>query len=573
MGAPTDIEPFRHQYLDYDTLTGQLQHWASAHPEVARLESLGTSPEGREIWLLTVGRRPERSRPAVWVNGNMHGSELAGSSVALAVAEAALQLHLSGANTHGGLLPHLEEQLRGVLFYICPRVSPDGAEQVLHHGGFVRSAPRRSPHAPDTPRWEPSDLDGDGRCRYLRMEDPAGPFVASPRHAGLMLPRELDDPPPYYRLYPEGLIRHWDGHTVPEPEPLRDTPDFNRNFPWNWRPEPDQTGAGHFPGSEPETHAVLDFATRHPNIYAWLDLHTFGGVFIRPLTGAPDAAMDQDDLALYRQLAAWGEMLTGYPTVSGFEEFTYEPETPLYGDLTDFAYHQRACLAQVCELWDLFRRLDLPRPKRFVDLYTSLHRGDMERLAQWDAEHNRQRLFRPWLPLKHPQIGPVEVGGLDPSIGIWNPPPEALPDICDGIATYWLRAAALLPRLTIAGLECRPLGDDHWEIIAVVANHGYLPTYGVAAGRSRPWNDGVETELWLEGCTLTEGQPARQALGHLDGWGRGLGNMAHMPWFQRSRGSSHQARARWVVRGRGTVTLSVRSTRLGTLAQTRRLTP
>lgn len=559
---------FRHGYLDYQALTRQLRQWADTYPEFAHLHSIGTTPEGREIWMLTVGSEPQRIRPAVWVDGNMHGAELAGSSVALAVAQAALRLHQDAEPPPFGLPEHVRERLREVLFHICPRMSPDGAEAMLTRGGFVRSAPRDRPAADNRPRWRPQDLDGDGICRYLRVRDNAGDFVESQRHPGLMLPRRVEDPPPYWKLYPEGVIEDWDGEHIPEPEMLRYTTDFNRNFPWSWQPEPEQMGAGDYPGSEPETRSIIEFATSHPNLYAWLNLHTFGGVFIRPLIDGPDNRMDQGDLALYRQLAAWAEELVGYPTVSGYEEFTYEPDTPLRGDLTDYAYHQRGCLAQVCELWDLFHRIGQPKPKRFVDHYTGLSRNDMERLARWDAEHNGHRVFGRWQPLQHPQLGSAEVGGADPRIGIWNPPPELLPEICDGIAAYWLRVAALLPHLEIEELRCTALGGGHFELQLTVANHGYLPSHGVNAARDRPWNAPIRARVETAQCRLRETQSAQRDLGHLDGWGRGLGEGAHMPWYQRSRGTSHRITTRWLIKGEGRATVSVGNPRLGTLTRT-----
>ncbi|QTF92218.1 M14 family metallopeptidase [Halomonas sp. BM-2019] len=568
MGRDLHDSRFRHRYLSHDDLTHQLKAWVQAYPRLAHLKSIGISPGGREIWVLTIGPEPERKRPGVWVDGNMHGTELAGSSAALAVAEAALALHSESGPVPGDLPEHCRRFLQDVLFYVCPRLSPDGAEQVLRQGGFVRSVPRRSPEGAGRPHWRAQDLDGDGRCRYLRLEDAAGDFVASPDAPGLMLPRRIDDPPPYWRLYPEGVIEHWDGETIPEPEWLQGTPDFNRNFPWRWRPEPEQVGAGDYPGSEPETRAVIDFAIAHPNLYAWLNLHTFGGVFIRPLIDAPDSLMDQGDLAIYLQLTAWGHARLGYPTVSGYEEFTYQPETPLHGDLTEFAYHQRGCVALVCELWDLFRRMDRPRPERFVDHFTALDREGMERLARWDRDHNRQRLFHPWRAVRHPQLGEVEVGGLDPVNGIWNPPPEALPGLCDDIAAYWLRVAALLPRLAIAAVRCTPLGEGHWELRITVENRGYLPSHGVNAARERPWNTGVEAHLSVEGCRLLDPTEARQSLGHLAGWGRGLGEAAQMPWYQRSPGNDHQATARWILRGEGEVRVRIGGPRLGQLTRT-----
>ncbi|GAA0641673.1 M14 family metallopeptidase [Halomonas beimenensis] len=567
--ADLEAEPaFRREYLNHKSLSRQLHDWADTHPELARLQSLGTTPEGREIWLLTIGPEPDRRRPAVWVNGNLHGTELAGSNVALAIAQAALALHLAPETLPGDWPAHQLDFLREVLFLVCPRVSPDGAERVIAQGGFVRSAPRHSPGSPERCRWYARDLDGDGRCRYLRRQDPAGDFVAAPRHPGLMLPRRVDDPPPYWRLYPEGAIEHWDGETIPEPDWLQDTPDLNRQFPWHWRPEPDQLGAGPAPGQEPEARALIDLALARPNLFAWLDLHTFGGVFIRPLTDGPDARMDQGDLALYRQLADWGRRCPGYPTVSSFEEFSYEPDTPLHGALIDFAYHQRGCLAIVCELWDLFRQARLPWPERFIDHYTALDRRTMKRLARWDAEQNQGRVFGDWSPLDHPQLGPVEVGGMDPVQGIWNPPPEHLPDLCDRMASYWLRVASLLPRLVIEAVRISPLGTGCHLLEVTVANHGYLPTHGVQAARERPWNAGIEARASPLGCRLVEPARERQRLGHLEGWGRGAGDMAQMPWFQRSRGNGHQARARWLIEGEGEVTVHVGSPRLGELTRT-----
>src|SRR5690606_25953327 len=85
---------FRQAYLDDTQLNAQLQAWADAYPELVQLTSLATTPEGRDVWLLTIGPEPDRIRPAVWADGNLHAAELAGSSVALAIAEDALRAHL-----------------------------------------------------------------------------------------------------------------------------------------------------------------------------------------------------------------------------------------------------------------------------------------------------------------------------------------------------------------------------------------------------------------------------------------------------------------------------------------------
>src|SRR3954470_23177101 len=126
---------FRHAYLDHARMTAQLQTWSDAFPSLCRLTSIARTPEGREVWLVTIGPEPDRLRPAVWVGGNIHAAELAGSSVALAIAEDILRLHLEGPGTGTLDLPAaVSERLREVVFFVVPRISPDGAECVLQVG-------------------------------------------------------------------------------------------------------------------------------------------------------------------------------------------------------------------------------------------------------------------------------------------------------------------------------------------------------------------------------------------------------------------------------------------------------
>lgn len=556
---------FRARYLDYAELTAQVQAWARAFPQFVRVESIGRSAEGRDLWLLTIGKDPDRARPGVWVDGNMHASELCGSSVALAIAEDAIRAHLEpGAPLHG-LPAHVGDTLRNVLFHVLPRMSPDGAEAVLKTGRYVRSAPRDSRPNKAHARWIWGDVNGDGLALAMRKEDPTGEFVGSSEVEGLLVQRRLEDPGPYYKLYPEGTIENFDGSSVPSPYFLSDNEtDFNRNFPYHWAAEPDQVGAGSLPLSEPEPKAVAEFASRRPQLFAWLNLHTFGGVFIRPLGAAPDNKMDQDDLALYREAAAWADELTGYPTVSGHDEFLYEPDKPLHGDLSDFAYHQRGCLAWACELWDLFRQIGLEKQKRFVDHYTHVKPADLVKLAKWDKEHNRGRSLPPWNKARHPQLGEVEVGGLDPRIGLWNPPPERIDEVCRKMSAWMMRIAAMAPVLAIGEVSVEPLGDGLHRLEVRVENRGYLATYVLPSAKKLPWNEPLHADLIADGgCKLAAPQEAHRELGHLDGWGRGLYDGTASFGHMQSRGSTSAKTTAWVLRGKGRVTLRVGSCRVG----------
>ena len=562
---------FRQQYLDHRAVTAQLTEWAARYPDIVRLGVLGTSAEGRDIPMITIGRNPDVARPAVWVDGNMHAVELCGSSVALAIAEDLLAIH-GGADACGGkpLPAPMAAALRESLFYVVPRISPDGAEEVLTNGRYVRSSPVNDRAAKAHAYWETVDIDGDGLAQMMRKLDPEGELVELRGDDGVLLDppvmvaRMPEDEGPFYKLYPEGRIANFDGRTIPAPYYLGDNlNDFNRNFPYDWKPDPQQAGAGHYPGSAPETRAVIDFATCHPNIMVWLNLHTMGGVLIRPLGDKPDSKMNQGDLAIYEQVQAWMTEHTGYPTVSGFHEFLYEPEKPIHGDLIDFAYHHRGALAYVVELWDLFKQIGMERKKPFVDVYSKVDRTHVRTLAAFDKQHNAGRIFKPWRKVQHPQLGEVEVGGFDARIGIWNPPLERLEETCRTQSAAFLRVASLLPRVALEVVSNERTAGGHTRLELRAVNRGYLGTCGLPSASALPHAELLRLSVACEGgAKLVSPSITTVEVGHLDGWGSGLygGPRAMAPW---TRGNGHERFVSLVVEGQGTVRVRLHSCRVG----------
>ena len=562
---------FRTRYLDHDEISRQLAVWHAAFPSVTRLTSLGETAEGREIWCLAIGRSPDADQPAAWVDGNLHASELCGSSVALAVAEDLLALHAGASLDH--LPAHLGTFLQDVLVYVVPRISPDGAETVLKTGRYVRSSPIDDRKARGAAYWRSTDLDGDGFTGRMRVRHPDGEMVESATVTGMMLPRRIEDTGPFYKIYPEGEIVNFDGHHVPSPSFLSDNRyDLNRTFPWTWAPEHIQIGAGDYPGAMPETRAILDFTCARAFIHVWMNYHTFGGVFIRPLGDHPDAKMNQTDLAIYRELEAWAKQFTGYPTVSGFEDFLYQPDTPIRGDLSDYAYHQRGAMAVVCELWDLFAQLGIPATKPFAKVYEQVDTEYFERLARWDREHNAGRIFRPWKPWRHPQLGEVEIGGYDNRIGVWNPPYDRIDGICKAQSAVFLRMACLLPRVVIEILSVTPLEgaleNPLTQVDLRVRNAGYLATYGLPSAKPLPFSEPLRMSFGAEaesrGGPVVVAPAARVLeLGHLEGWGRGRDGGDFGFGGLETHGTEGEVHVRLMVRGAGELVVAVTSPRTG----------
>src|SRR6185369_6050234 len=112
---------FRNKYLDYSEIVRQVEAWARDHAPLVRVTSLGASAEGRAIPLITIGRNPDEARPAVWIDGNMHASELCGSSVALAKTEHMIEIHKS--RTNAATIPgNMPQTIKEPQFYIIPHM-------------------------------------------------------------------------------------------------------------------------------------------------------------------------------------------------------------------------------------------------------------------------------------------------------------------------------------------------------------------------------------------------------------------------------------------------------------------
>ena len=306
------------KYYRYADLTSILQAYAEEFPQFVRIESIGKSYEGRDIWLLTVTcfkEGSDREKPALWVDGNIHATEIAPSSACLYL----LQTLVTGYGIHADITRCLDTRT----FYICPRVNPDGAELALaDKPKFIRSSTRPYPYDEEVgDGLVMEDIDGDGRILQMRVPDPNGAWKICPSEPRLLIPRlPTETGGKYYRLLAEGQIENYDGVQI-NVQPPKEGLDLNRNFPSMWRQEHEQLGAGDYPASEPEVRSLVQFITTHPNITGAIAFHTFSGVLLRPYSHLSDDEFPVNDLRTYQRIGEKGTEITEYPAVSVFHEF------------------------------------------------------------------------------------------------------------------------------------------------------------------------------------------------------------------------------------------------------------
>jgi len=252
-------------YLDHDGFTSELRSIVTSS-DLATLESLGTTLQGRDVWMVTVGNSsgtPLSERPGVLVVGNLEGDHLVGSHLAMEAIRYLVDNAQDGA---------VQAALTDRVFYFFPRLNPDGAEAMFARVKSDRKTNAR-PYDDDndgrTDEDGAEDLNGDGYVTVMRVADPFGAYMIDPDNDRLMKRADATKGETgAYTLYWEGTDEDGDGF-INEDGP--GGVDLNRNFqhayPY-W-----QADAGLHMVSEIETRALMDFTVSHRNIGAIL---TFG---------------------------------------------------------------------------------------------------------------------------------------------------------------------------------------------------------------------------------------------------------------------------------------------------------
>lgn len=488
------------EFYDAGAIGALLEELAAVHPGLAQARQLTTTPEGRPLWLFEVTAPetgPGHEKPGYLVHANIHAHELTTTTAALHFARTLV----AGYGTDEAVT----DLLRRVVFYLIPRLNPDCGEWALKTNGSVRSRSYRQ----DQPNGlTQADVDGDGQILWVRWEDPDGEYAPHPDDPRLLLRREPGDPGPFYRMLPEGEVQDYDGRTVFTSERRID---WNRQWPSQWQPEHVQGGAGDFPFSEPEMHAVGRFVIDHPNLFGLLGFHTGGNGVLRPSATRDDAELDRTDVELMKEVGQRGAELTGFPLFSVREYCnTYATDAKLRGHFTDWTYDHLGALTFEIELGNLYNSAGISTDQWKTVTARERDRFQLDAL-RW-SEANGYGAFIDWRPFQHPQLGPVELGGWV-RYRLANPALSDLEPICEGCSKFLLHHASLAPRL-----ELRPTAERFGPVVRVraeVVNVGLLATNVLRVATSLRGVKGVRAALQTGDGVELLSRAASHELGHL----------------------------------------------------------
>jgi len=546
------------RFYRYDELTEILQAWADERPDLYRVESIGSSYEDREIWLCTLTNfqtGPDLEKPGFLVEANIHSIEVTGATAALHLID-----RLLSGYGHDERVTRLLDTRS---FYVVPRLNPDGPELALaERPRFIRSSTRPWPLVEQVDGLHEEDLDGDGRILMMRIPDANGSWKAHQEEPRLLVRREPDDAEgEYYRVLWEGRLRNYDGVTIKVAPPLEGL-DLNRNFPMEWAVEAEQRGAGPYPTSEPEIRALVQAIVERPNITGHIAYHTFSGVHLRPYSSYADEHYPTNDLRVYELLGEKATELTGYPAISIFHDFKYDPKQTVKGGANDWLYDHLGLFSWTTEFWSPQREAGI-EDYQYIEWLRDHPPEDDLKLLRWSDQQLNGKGYVAWYPFEHDQLGAVELGGWDLMYCWANIPPEFLEREIAPHTEFAIWQALVSPRLEVRSLDVEPLGSDRWLVRLVVENTGWLPTSVTEKAVERKAVRPLEAELTLPDGGKVIGGERKVELGQLEG----RVHRRSLLWWASDDATSDRAKAEWVVEAPtgSSLTVVARHQRAGTV--------
>ena len=472
------------QYYSLDQVYEALRALHRAYPGLTALETVGRSEEGRPIMAMTVNNPATGAaldKPAMYVDGNMHGNEIQGGDISLYLLD-----YLLGGY---GKNPELTALVDRNCFYVVPVVNVDGRHHFFADANTPSS--NRSLRIPtDDDRdglfdEDPSDdLDGDGNICTMRRRDPFGAFRTDPEDPRLMVRVKPGEKGEWTTLGQEGFDNDGDGQVNEDGEGYVDP---NRNWGFDWAPSYVQGGSGEYPFSGVGLKALAEWTMARTNIvFAW-SFHNNGGMLLRGPSRKGLGEYPPQDVAVYDFLGKQGErIIPGYRYMISWKDLY-----TTYGDSGEWITQAAGAYFFCAEVFqgasEAFQGVSerpepgTPREEAMRDVFSE-GVSDRERIKF--SDHVVQgELYKPWKPFRHPDYGDVEIGGwvkMSSRLGA----PFMIKDLVHRNAMAVLFTAKHLPEVSLEAFEVKPLGGNLYRVRTRLANPKAMPTMSFLAQKA-----------------------------------------------------------------------------------------
>lgn len=546
-GSPANpkVKVLWNRYYTYEGMSNICTEIARAYPQLAKVESIGKSYEGRDILVLTVTNFQHKSpedKPGFYIDGNIHSNEIQGSEIALYTA-----WYLTESYSNNAFIKDLLDEK---VFYIIPTINPDARNNYM-----LELNSRHSPRSGMIPVDDDrdglidedgyDDLDGDGNLVMMRRKTPYGNYKTDPDYPDRMIRAKSGTFGDYEILGYEGIDNDGDGSVNEDPVGSYDP---NRDWSFNWQPDYLQRGALPFPFYAPENKAVRDFVIAHPNIAGAQSYHNNGGMILRgPAQEKYMETYDRGDELVLNTIGNTGEkMLPGYHFYTLWSDLY-----PVYGGEIDWFYGARGIYVYSNELFT-------------EQMYFGSENITYDEAQLEEYEFDQYLLFGdaliPWKEIDHPQYGKIEIGGFTKNFGR-NDPGFMLESEAHRNMAFTLFHAYQTPLLKIDTIEIKNISNRLQQVDVAIVNLRLTPT---RSGQNRKHNIDPEDRIMIEGVNavgkmivhdkdldLTEVQQGDPSLIRLE----------NIPGMSVTR-------VRWITEKGGNIRITVESAKGGKISST-----
>ncbi|MFC1728877.1 M14 family metallopeptidase [candidate division KSB1 bacterium] len=564
--GPVPAQDFS-KYHTYDELSSTLRNMVNAHRDISKIESIGKTLEGRDIWMVEIANPdgiPVNERPGMLITANFEGDHLIGSEISLYVVNYLLTRYSTSSD--------IRESIDNHVFYVVPRVNPDAAEFMfadVKAGRRTNTKPYDGDNDGRIDEDGPEDLNGDGYITVMRVQDPFGKYMIHPDDPRLMKEAEpAKGETGSFTVYWEGIDNDNDSYINEDPP---GGIDINRNFQHEYPYY--QPDAGWHMVSELESRAVMDFTIGHRNVAVMLTFGESDNLIAAPNNRGELSSSRGIDLFAFADASLDGVesvgmfQLGGGGSRGGFrgqqQQQQQQPSRPSGRQpATTIDSADRDYFTMISEQYGEATALDLqpmvrnPEGAFFQYGYYQFGvfsfstpgwgiSGEMER-GQRQGAQSRQAApgaaaaraagidktfldwmgreavdgFVNWTPFAHPELGSVEIGGFTP-YEVTNPSASRISQLGESHAEFVQYLSTLYAEVKIANTEVTNHGGGLFRIKAEIVNSGILPTssqHGVVSRSVKP----TMVQLGVDPKQIIAGNNKTSFFQKLDGSGKRL---------------------------------------------------